>query len=89
MATTTEKKQAPAPKAGKKGEKAGSTMALDAAPKARIGRPRLQTHYESVVRPALAKEFGLEVPKVSKPANVDSIGRQWTDNGDDKPTKKK
>jgi large subunit ribosomal protein L5 len=70
MATTTEKKQAPAQKSGKKGEKGGSTLALDAAPKARIGRPRLQTHYESVVRPALAKEFGLananEVPRLVK-----------------------
>lgn len=73
MATTTEKSekkpQAQA-KGGKKGEKGGSTLALDAAPKARIGRPRLQTHYESVVRPALAKEFGLtnanEVPRLVK-----------------------
>ena len=41
------------------------------------------------IREARAKEFGLEVPKVSKPANEDAIGRQWTDNGDNKPTKKK
>lgn len=40
------------------------------------------------VREARAKEFGLEVPKVSLPKNADAIGRQWTDTGDDKPTKK-
>jgi hypothetical protein len=40
------------------------------------------------IREARAKEFGLEAPKVSKPANVDAIGRQWTNEGDDKPTKK-
>src|SRR5262245_61788206 len=40
------------------------------------------------IREARAKEFGLEVPKVSKPASVDVLGRQWTNDGDDKPTKK-
>jgi hypothetical protein len=40
------------------------------------------------IREARVKEFGLEVPQVSKPKNVDVIGRQWTDAGDDKPTKK-
>ena len=72
MATTTEKseKKAPAQGKGKKGEKGGSTLALDAAPKAQVGKPRLQTHYESVVRPALMKEFGLtnahELPRLVK-----------------------
>jgi len=55
---------------GKRGEKAGSNLALDAAPKAQAGKPRLQTHYETVVRPALAKEFGLtnphELPRLVK-----------------------
>ena len=72
MATTTEKseKKAPPQAKGKKGEKGGSTLALDAAPKAQVGKPRLQTHYESVVRPALMKEFGLtnahELPRLVK-----------------------
>jgi len=40
------------------------------------------------VREARGKEFGLEVPKVSPPKDMNAIGRQWTDSGDDKPTKK-
>jgi hypothetical protein len=40
------------------------------------------------VREARTKEFGLEVPKVSLPKDVNAVGRQWTDAGDDKPTKK-
>jgi hypothetical protein len=31
-------------------------------------------------------EFGLEPPKVAPPKSMDTIGRQWTDSGDDKPT---
>ena len=31
----------------------------------------------------------LEVPKVSAPKSMDFVGRQWTDDGDDKPTKRK
>ncbi|HKI35803.1 MAG TPA: DUF1264 domain-containing protein [Gemmataceae bacterium] len=41
------------------------------------------------VREERGKAFGLEVPKVSLPKSVDDVGRQWTDEGDDKPTKKK
>jgi hypothetical protein len=40
------------------------------------------------IRQTRAKEFGLDVPHVSLPKDVSSIGRQWTDTGDDKPTKK-
>ena len=40
------------------------------------------------IREARGKEFGLEVPKVSLPKDMNTIGRQWTDNGEDKPTKK-
>jgi hypothetical protein len=40
------------------------------------------------IREARAKEYGLEVPKVSPPQSMDDIGRQWTEIGDDKPTKK-
>jgi hypothetical protein len=39
------------------------------------------------VRAARAKAFGLDVPKVSPPKDVNAIGRQWTDAGEDKPTK--
>jgi len=41
------------------------------------------------IREARGKEIGLEVPKVSLPKDMDTIGRQWTDKGDDKATKKK
>ena len=41
------------------------------------------------VRADRGKAFGLEVPKVSPPKDVDAVGRQWTDAGDDKPTKMK
>jgi hypothetical protein len=35
------------------------------------------------------KEFGLEPPKVSPPKDMNTLGRKWTDTGDDKPTPKK
>ena len=41
------------------------------------------------IREERAKAIGLEVPNVSKPKDMDAIGRQWTDNGKDEPTKKK
>jgi hypothetical protein len=41
----------------------------------------------SKIRAARAKEFGLQVPKVPFPKNAKEIGRQWTGEGDDKPTK--
>ena len=68
MATTTTKQ---APRQGGKGkDRAASSLPLDAAPQAQVGKPRLQKHYETVVRPALAKEFGLanahEVPRLTK-----------------------
>ena len=40
------------------------------------------------IREARAKEIGLEMPKVSLPKDMNAVGRQWTDSGDDKPTKK-
>ena len=40
------------------------------------------------IREARVKEFGLEVPKVSTPKDMNTVGRQWTVSGDDKPTKK-
>jgi hypothetical protein len=40
------------------------------------------------VREARLAEFKLEVPKVSQPKSMDYIGRQWTDTGEDKPTKR-
>jgi hypothetical protein len=41
------------------------------------------------IREARGKAIGLEVPNVSVPKDVNVIGRQWTDTGDDTPTKKK
>lgn len=38
---------------------------------------------------ARQKEFGLERPNVSFPKSMDALGRQWTDSGEDKPTKRK
>jgi hypothetical protein len=39
------------------------------------------------IRDARVKEIGLKVPNVAPPKDMDAIGRQWTDDGDDKPTK--
>jgi hypothetical protein len=41
------------------------------------------------VRKRRGQELGLEVPQVSWPKSVDAVGRQWTDDGDDKPKRKK
>ncbi|HEU5358245.1 MAG TPA: 50S ribosomal protein L5 [Gemmatimonadales bacterium] len=59
MATTKEKE--PRARGGRDKEKAAA-LQLDPAPQARVGKPRLQVHYETVVRAALAKEFGLTNP---------------------------
>ena len=40
------------------------------------------------IRAARGKQFGLEVPNVAAPKDYNFIGRQWTEAGDDKPTKK-
>lgn len=69
MATTKEK--APKGAGAKPGkDKAAGALATDPAPKARAGEPRLQRHYQEVVRPRLAKEFGLtnpmELPRITK-----------------------
>jgi large subunit ribosomal protein L5 len=56
------------PGKGKDKEKAGG--AVDHAPKAMEGKPRLLDYYEKTVRPKLAKEFGLgnpnQVPRLVK-----------------------
>jgi large subunit ribosomal protein L5 len=58
-----------APGKGKGREKAPAG-AVDHAPKAAEGMPRLQGYYQTTVRPRLQKEFGLgnphEVPRVEK-----------------------
>ncbi len=41
------------------------------------------------VREKRLDDFGMEVPCVPVPANLDVIGRQWTATGEDKPTKRK
>lgn len=40
------------------------------------------------LRAARTKALGLEVPQIPQPASVDAVGRQWTKDGEDKPTKK-
>lgn len=61
--------KAPAKKAPAKGgppakptKSSGPAGVTDPAPKLREGAPRLQAHYEQVVRPRLAKAFGLDNP---------------------------
>lgn len=48
----------------------GGAAATDPAPKAAEGKPRLQEHYEQVVKAKLATEFGftnpMQVPRLSK-----------------------
>jgi large subunit ribosomal protein L5 len=43
-------------------ERAASSVPLDPAPRASEGKPRLLEHYARVVRPKLAREFGLANP---------------------------
>ena len=77
MANTKDK----APKGGSKGEaqasenrktkdRAKAAFALDSAPKAAEGVPRLRKHYDETVRAKIAKDFGLknpnQVPKLVK-----------------------
>jgi large subunit ribosomal protein L5 len=81
MAETTEKspKQAPGKREGKGGAQQGApgkgkdkapAGAVDHAPQAREGTPRLQEYYEKNVRAKLQKEFGLanpnQVPRLDK-----------------------
>lgn len=59
-----------APKASSGGKTAASTLVLEEAPKASIGKPRLQRYYEETIRTRLAKEYGLgnpnQVPRLEK-----------------------
>jgi large subunit ribosomal protein L5 len=73
MADTKEKAPAQEKKPGKgggKGKDKGAGGAVDHAPKAKEGTPRLQEYYQQTVRPRLAKEFGLtnshQIPRVEK-----------------------
>jgi large subunit ribosomal protein L5 len=53
-----------------KGKDKAPAAAVDHAPKAMEGRPRLQEYYEKTIRPKLSKEFGLtnpnQVPRLVK-----------------------
>lgn len=40
------------------------------------------------IREARVKHFGMEPPNVPLPKDMDTVGRQWTATGDDKPPKK-
>ena len=42
----------------------------------------------AAIRNRRIKQIGMEPPKVSLPKDMNSVGRQWTDSGDDTPTKK-
>jgi hypothetical protein len=41
------------------------------------------------LREERGKALGLEVPRVSAPKSMETLGRQWTDEGTDEPTKRK
>lgn len=41
------------------------------------------------VRERRIREIGYEVPQVPPPKSIETVGRQWTSKGDDKPTPKK
>jgi hypothetical protein len=43
----------------------------------------------ATIREQQCQSMGFEVPKVSLPRSIDQVGRQWTDEGDDKPTAKR
>ena len=60
--TATASKAEAAPQKGGKGKEKPAAGAVDHAPKAAEGKPRLQDYYEKTVRPKLAKEFGLANP---------------------------
>lgn len=60
--TATAPKGGAAPQGGGKGKEKQAAGAVDHAPKAMEGKPRLQEYYEQTVRPRLAKEFGLTNP---------------------------
>lgn len=53
-----------------KSKGAVNSLPVDEAPKASIGKPRLQKYYEDTIRARIAKEFGLgnpnQVPRISK-----------------------
>ncbi|MFL5329067.1 MAG: DUF1264 domain-containing protein [Gemmataceae bacterium] len=51
-------------------------------------RDRIHGVTAAKVRADRIAKFGMDVPNVSFPKSMDFIGRQWTDSGDDKPTKK-
>jgi large subunit ribosomal protein L5 len=59
-----------APQAAGKGDKKGAAGAVDHAPKAAEGKPRLQVYYEQTIRPRLQKEFAHsnphQVPRLEK-----------------------
>jgi large subunit ribosomal protein L5 len=67
MADVKEKKP---PKTEKKGKEKASAGPTEHAPKISEGTPRLQTHYEKVVRTKLTQEFGFtnphQVPRLVK-----------------------
>ncbi len=42
----------------------------------------------ATIRTSRCSALGLEVPKVSQPHSIHQVGRQWTDEGEDKPTKR-
>jgi hypothetical protein len=54
-----------------------------------VARDR-QFHVDTAqIRQRRGKEIGFEVPQVSLPKSLEQRGRQWTDEGEDKPTNKK
>jgi hypothetical protein len=52
------------------------------------GRDRRFGVSSTKLREERCQAIGLEVPQVSPPKSVDQLGRQWTDEGEDKPTRR-
>jgi hypothetical protein len=40
------------------------------------------------IREKRCQSIGFEVPKVALPRSIEQVGRQWTDDGEDKPTRR-
>jgi large subunit ribosomal protein L5 len=63
-------KSAPAGKPAKPGKERATAGALDGAPRAAEGTPRLRTYYDTVVRQRLTQQFGIanpmQVPRIMK-----------------------
>jgi hypothetical protein len=52
-------------------------------------RDKLFSVSTAEIRARRRRELGLEVPQIALPQSLDAVGRQWTDDGDDRPSPKR